>query len=84
MKPARRRAAALVLLRLGFALIVYTVAALLYRTGFAGRPGLLAALVATVAVAVLLHLAEGRLGLLADRRRLRQARPRVNAWCAAC
>jgi hypothetical protein len=67
MSPGRRRTVAIALLRLGFALIAYTVAAVLYRFGSSGRPGLLAALVATVAVAVLLHLAEGALGRLADR-----------------
>lgn len=67
MNPRRRRAGALALLRLTFALIVYTVAAVVYQAAFSGRPGVLGALVATVAVAVLLHLTEGRLGLLADR-----------------
>ena len=67
MSPAHRRAVALGGLRLGFALVVYTLAAVAYRAASTGRPGLLAVVLATIVVAVLLHLAEDPLAKVADR-----------------
>ena len=67
MSAGQRRAVALGGLRLVFALAVYTLAAIAYRAVSTGRPGLLAVLLATVVVAVLLHVAEDPLARSADR-----------------
>lgn len=69
MSAARRRSIAVIVLRLGCALIAYALFAVIYRfgLGFTGTPNLFAVLVATAAVAVLLHVADEPMGRLADR-----------------
>jgi hypothetical protein len=68
MTAARRRTAIVIVLRLAGALIAYAVFAVIYRfgLGFTGAPNLLAVLVATAAVAILLHVADEPIGQLSD------------------
>jgi hypothetical protein len=68
MTAARRRTAIVIGLRLAGALIAYAVFAVIYRfgLGFTGAPNLLAVLVATAAVAILLHVADEPIGQLSD------------------
>ena len=69
MSAELRRTIVIIVLRLGCALIAYVLFAVIYRFGLGlrGTPSVFAVLVATAAVAILLHIADGPMGRFADR-----------------